>query len=175
MSKYAAMVGMALGVLVALGYVFFYEKKPAVQAQTNAQFHVKPTTESKPMTENTTTDSSTDTAPTTTESGLTYRIITPGSGAHPSETDQVTVNYEGKLLDGTVFDSSYKRGQPATFGLNQVIKGWTEGLQLMQPGATWELTIPPELAYGERGIPGTIPPGSTLVFKVELLAINGGS
>ena len=108
----------------------------------------------------------------TTASGLQYEVIKPGSGASPSATATVTVNYEGKLLDGTVFDSSYKRGQPATFAVNQVIPGWTEALQLMKPGAEYMLYIPADLAYGKNGIPGTIPPNSMLIFKVELLSVK---
>lgn len=100
-------------------------------------------------------------------SGLQYKVIKNGSGASPSKTDKVEVHYEGSLLDGTIFDSSYKRNKPATFGVGQVIKGWTEALQLMKPGAVWELYIPSELAYGSRGTAG-IPGNSVLKFKVEL-------
>ncbi len=107
----------------------------------------------------------------TTESGLQYEIINAGTGESPKSTDKVTVHYEGSLTDGTVFDSSYKRGNPATFGVTQVIPGWIEALQLMQPGAKWKLTIPQDLAYGERGAPPNIPPFSTLVFTVEMIEI----
>ncbi|MFT4682529.1 MAG: FKBP-type peptidyl-prolyl cis-trans isomerase FkpA [Flavobacteriales bacterium] len=108
-----------------------------------------------------------------TESGLQYKILTEGEGAYPVAADEVTVNYEGRLVDGTIFDSSYKRGTPATFGLSQVIPGWTEGLQLLQPGGKVELYIPQELGYGSRNAPGgTIPPYSTLIFVVELLEIT---
>ena len=106
----------------------------------------------------------------TTESGLQYKVIEEGEGDSPVAQDQVQVNYEGKLLDGTVFDSSYERGKPATFGVSQVIKGWTEGLQLMKEGAKYEFYIPAGLAYGQRGS-GKIGPGETLIFTVELLDI----
>jgi len=105
-------------------------------------------------------------------SGLQYKVLTEGSGKIPKETDNVTVNYKGTLIDGTEFDSSYKRGQPATFQVNGVIKGWTEALQLMKEGSKWQLFIPPELAYGERGAGPQIPPNSTLIFEVELISVK---
>ena len=108
----------------------------------------------------------------TTESGLQYEIIVSGDGAKPTTADQVTVHYHGMLTDGTVFDSSVDRGQPATFGVTQVIKGWTEALQLMSVGDKWKLTIPSGLAYGDQGAGGMIGPGATLVFEVELLGIT---
>lgn len=107
-----------------------------------------------------------------TPSGLQYKAVKVGNGQKPVATDRVTVHYEGTLIDGTVFDSSYKRGQPATFGLGQVIRGWTEGLQLMDVGSTFYLYIPAELAYGESPPPsGPIGPNAVLIFKVELLEI----
>jgi FKBP-type peptidyl-prolyl cis-trans isomerase FklB len=109
---------------------------------------------------------------TTTESGLQYEVINSGDGAQPTTADQVTVHYHGMLIDGTVFDSSVDRGQPATFGVTQVIKGWTEALQIMHVGDKWKLTIPANLAYGDQGAGGMIGPGATLVFEVELLGIN---
>ena len=109
----------------------------------------------------------------TTASGLEYQVLTPGSGESPKATDEVTVNYRGTLLDGTEFDSSYKRGQPASFVLGRVIPGWTEGLQLMKPGAKYQLFVPPQLAYDMHARPG-IPPGSLLIFEVELLSFKPG-
>lgn len=107
-----------------------------------------------------------------TADGLQYKVSKEGTGASPKATDTVTVNYEGKLIDGTVFDSSYKRGQPATFPLNAVIKGWTEGLQLMKAGGKSQLFIPSDLGYGERGAGADIPPNSVLIFDVELIGIK---
>lgn len=104
-------------------------------------------------------------------SGLQYRILAEGTGKRPGPTDSVTVNYKGTLINGTEFDSSYKRGQPATFPLNQVIKGWTEGIQLVKEGGKIQLFIPAELAYGDRG-PGSIGPFSTLIFEVELISVQ---
>ena len=107
----------------------------------------------------------------TTESGLQYEILREGTGEKPGPGDRVKVNYEGKLLDGTVFDSSYKRGEPLVFGVNQVIKGWTEGLQLMPVGSKYRFYIPADLAYGARGAGKDIGPFATLIFDVELLEI----
>ena len=107
----------------------------------------------------------------TTASGLQYLVLAPGSGESPKATDEATVNYRGTLLDGTEFDSSYKRGQPASFVLGRVIPGWTEGLQLMKPGAKYQLFVPPQLAYDVHPRPG-IPPGSLLTFEVELLSFK---
>lgn len=107
----------------------------------------------------------------TTPSGLQYKVLKEGTGKTPNATSKVKVHYTGKLIDGTVFDSSVERGEPATFGVNQVIKGWTEGLQLMKEGAKYMLYIPSELAYGERGAGQRIGPNSTLVFEVELIEV----
>jgi FKBP-type peptidyl-prolyl cis-trans isomerase FklB len=107
----------------------------------------------------------------TLPSGLQYKVITEGKGKSPKASDTVTVNYSGTLINGTEFDSSYKRGQPATFPVSGVIKGWTEALQLMKEGSKWHLVIPADLAYGEQGRPG-IPPNSVLIFDVELLSIK---
>ncbi len=107
-----------------------------------------------------------------TESGLQYSIITAADGARPKPTDEVSVHYRGTLIDGTEFDSSYSRGAPTSFTLNQVIPGWTEGLQLMSIGSKYRFVIPYELAYGERGAGGQIGPFETLIFEVELIEIN---
>ena len=107
----------------------------------------------------------------TLPSGLQYKVLSAGKGKTPKATDTVTVNYAGKLIDGVEFDSSYKRGQPATFPVGGVIKGWTEALQLMKEGSKWQLVIPADLAYGEQGRPG-IPPNSVLIFEVELVSIK---
>ena len=108
---------------------------------------------------------------TQTKSGLQYEVLTEGTGKSPKATDTVRCHYEGRLLDGTVFDSSYKRGEPADFGLNHVIPGWTEGVQLMKEGAKFRFHIPYLLAYGERGAGAQIPPYSTLIFDVELIKV----
>jgi FKBP-type peptidyl-prolyl cis-trans isomerase len=105
-------------------------------------------------------------------SGLQYKVIAEGSGKNPKSTDTVTVNYEGTLINGNEFDSSYRRGEPVTFPVNEVIPGWTEALQLMKEGAKWQLFIPSNLAYGEGGAGDVIGPNTTLIFKVELIAIQ---
>ncbi len=108
-----------------------------------------------------------------TESGLQYKVISSGTGTEsPKATDKVTVHYTGRLIDGSVFDSSVQRGEPATFGLGQVIKGWTEALQLMKVGDKWEVYIPPDLGYGEAGMGPQIKPNSLLIFEVELISIG---
>ena len=107
----------------------------------------------------------------TLPSGLQYEVIREGNGKKPKATDRVRCHYEGTLLDGTLFDSSIKRGEPAVFGVNQVIKGWVEALQLMSEGAKWKIYIPSELAYGVQGAGDMIPPYSTLIFEVELIEV----
>lgn len=107
----------------------------------------------------------------TTSTGLQYEVITEGKGPKPAATDRVKVHYTGRLIDGTVFDSSVERGEPATFGVTQVIPGWVEALQLMTEGSKWRLHIPSELAYGPQGAGGVIGPNSTLIFDVELLEV----
>ena len=109
---------------------------------------------------------------TTLPSGLEYKVIKAGTGKKPKATDTVTVNYRGTLTDGTEFDSSYKRGQPATFAVTGVIPGWTEALQLMGEGAKWQVVVPPHLGYAERGAGSTIGPNATLIFEIELLSIQ---
>jgi FKBP-type peptidyl-prolyl cis-trans isomerase len=109
----------------------------------------------------------------TLPSGLQYKVLKEGTGPKPSASDTVVTNYRGTLIDGTEFDSSYKRGEPATFPVGQVIKGWTEVLQLMPVGSKWQLFIPSDLAYGERSPGGEIGPNSTLIFDIELLSIQG--
>ena len=108
----------------------------------------------------------------TTPSGLQYEVLTEGTGAQPKASDTVKVHYTGKLIDGTVFDSSVERGEPATFGVTQVIPGWVEALQLMKAGSKWRLFIPSQLAYGPNGAGGVIGPNQTLIFDVELLEVN---
>lgn len=108
----------------------------------------------------------------TLKDGLQYKVLTEGKGAQPSLNDMVTVHYSGKLINGSEFDSSYKRNEPASFPVSGVIPGWTEALQLMKVGSVWELYIPPHLAYGEHGAPPAIGPNETLLFKVELLDVK---
>ena len=105
-------------------------------------------------------------------SGLQYQVLTEGNGPKPTAFNTVTCHYHGTMIDGTIFDSSVQRGKPASFPLSQVIKGWTEGVQLMPTGSKWRFFIPPNLGYGERGAGGVIGPNSTLIFEVELLGIN---
>lgn len=107
-----------------------------------------------------------------TASGLQYQVIREGRGPRPTVKDTVLVHYEGRLVDGTVFDSSYQRGQPAAFPLDQVIPGWTEGVQLMTVGSKYHFVVPPQLAYGSQGAGGVIPPGAVLEFDIELLAVK---
>lgn len=110
---------------------------------------------------------------TTTESGLQYEVLESGSGASPNGQSTVVTHYHGTLLDGTVFDSSIERGEPAEFGINQVISGWTEALQLMSVGDKWRIACPPHLAYGEQGAGDSIPPNTALVFEIHLIEIKG--
>lgn len=109
---------------------------------------------------------------TALESGLQYQVLTAGTGAKPGARDKVTCHYHGTLIDGTVFDSSVQRGQPATFPLDRVISGWTEGLQLMPTGSKWRFFIPPHLGYGDRQVSAQIGPNCTLIFDVELISVS---
>lgn len=111
----------------------------------------------------------------TLPSGLQYKILTQGNGPKPTANDTVVCQYRGTLIDGTEFDSSYKRGQPATFPVSRVIKGWTEALELMPVGSKWQLFVPPDLAYGDRGAGNLIGPNATLIFEVEVLSIQGAN
>jgi FKBP-type peptidyl-prolyl cis-trans isomerase FklB len=108
----------------------------------------------------------------TLPSGLMYKVLNDGEGVSPKATDKVSVHYRGTLVDGTEFDSSYRRNQPATFNVNGVIRGWMEALQLMKPGANWQLFVPANLAYGDRGAGPAVPPGSALIFEVELISVD---
>lgn len=116
-------------------------------------------------------ENSTQEGVVTTSSGLQYRVLTPGTGKKPKKTDTVVVHYRGTSIRGVEFDSSHSRGEPAEFPLNRVIKGWTEGVQLMQEGAKFQFFIPSKLAYGERGAPPDILPNETLIFEVELIKV----
>jgi len=152
---------LALAALVAASALY-------MNANKGSDFPVPSTLNQEGIVSNT---ASADTI--TTASGLQYRIITEGSGTeNPSPSSIVTVHYSGKLTDGTEFDSSYKRNQPASFPVNGVIRGWTEALQLMHVGDKWELTIPSDLAYGRQGAGNAIPPDAILIFEVELLEIK---
>jgi FKBP-type peptidyl-prolyl cis-trans isomerase len=184
-------------IVAAIGYGFMHTKAPAPASdevsavQTTVDSTPAATTTSaslpKTTTKPTTTMQSSDPIVagkaflaenakkpgiTTLPDGLQYEVLVAGNGAKPTRADTVKVNYEGTLIDGTVFDSSYKRGEPIEFGVTQVIAGWTEALQLMPVGSTWNLYIPSELAYGSRGAGGAIGPNETLIFKVELLGIS---
>ena len=145
----------------AQGY-FYDRRQAAVEAKTEAM---------KKVGRDFLAENATKPGVKVTPSGLQYKVITQGTGAIPETTDEVKVNYEGRLIDGTVFDSSYKRNEPATLKANQVIKGWTEALTMMPVGSKWELYIPYNLAYGERGAGNDIKPYETLIFTVELLDI----
>ncbi|WP_419816506.1 FKBP-type peptidyl-prolyl cis-trans isomerase [Glacieibacterium sp.] len=159
-SGYGRWLLLAAAVLALVGVLVWMGTQKAVDAVRPADLAYLKANKAKP-------------GVITTASGLQYTVETEGKGEHPKRTDTVAVHYEGKLLDGTIFDSSYQRGQPAVFPLDQVIPGWTEGVQLMTPGSIYHFTIPPELGYGARGAGGVIPPNSVLLFKVELLGVKG--
>lgn len=145
---------------------YFQKKEQALQAERAVKGEL-----AKKQGEQFLADNAKKQGVTTTESGLQYVVLREGTGRKPKATDKVRCHYEGFLTDGTVFDSSVQRGEPAVFGLDQVIAGWTEGLQLMAEGAKFRFTIPYRLAYGENGAGQTIPPYATLVFDVELLEV----
>lgn len=146
---------------------FFKAQEMKQRAAAAERFKVNKAEGEKYLAENATKESVHVTA-----SGLQYEVLKEGNGKRPSATDTVVCHYEGTLIDGKMFDSSIKRGEPATFPLNQVIAGWTEGLQLMQEGAKYRFYIPYELGYGERGAGASIPPFSALVFDVELIEVK---
>lgn len=145
----------------------FYAEMEAEMAEKNAAFASQFKEEGEKFLKENATKEGVVTLP----SGLQYKVITEGSGKKPKASDKVRCHYEGTFTNGDVFDSSYKRGEPAVFGLNQVIKGWTEGLQLMSEGSKYELYLPYQLAYGEQGANGSIPPCAALKFTVELLQV----
>ena len=146
---------------------YFCKKQAAMDAERAAKGKIAKESGEKYLAENAKKE-----GVVTLPSGLQYTVIKEGNGRKPKATDQVVCHYEGFLLDGTVFDSSVQRGEPATFGLQQVIAGWTEGLQLMQEGAKYRFFIPYRLAYGEGGAGNMIPPFATLIFDVELLEVK---
>lgn len=154
-------------VVLALAFVIFFAYRTFFSSANSEQIAANKQAGIDFLTKN-----ATEEGVNTTSSGLQYKVLTVGTGTkHPSPTSRVEVHYEGKLLDGTVFDSSIERGESISFGLNQVIKGWTEGVQLMVVGEKTRFFIPPEIAYGDRAA-GKINPGSTLIFEVELLGID---
>lgn len=159
----------ALPIAEAQATIQAFEEKAAEEAQKNAAANAEKATAAGAayLEENKARD-----GVQVTDSGLQYEVITAAEGAKPAATDQVSVHYVGTLLDGTEFDSSVARGEPAEFGLGSVIPGWTEGLQLMNVGSKYRFVIPSELGYGERGAGGQIGPGETLIFEVELLEIK---
>ena len=156
----AKWVGFGVVLLVLVGLLVWAGTQRAVEATRPADLAYLAAHKGKPGVK-------------TTASGLQYEVLTEGTGPKPTAADTVAVHYEGKLVDGTVFDSSIARGQPAVFPLGQVIPGWTEGVQLMHTGSKYRFTIPPELGYGPRGAGGVIPPNAVLVFEIELLGVQG--
>ncbi len=162
-----------LGTSVAQYLMQYGEKELNMKEfQEGMDFVLKASTEAKAAGEKFLAENAKRAEVKTTASGLQYEVIESTLGQKPKATDTVRVHYEGTLIDGTVFDSSYKRGESITFGLNQVIKGWTEGLQLMSVGSKYKLYIPYELGYGAQGAGGSIPPYAALIFTVELLGIE---
>jgi len=178
----------ATAILLAMVLSACSSENPEDKTEQGTEQHARPTAPSQPNTKETPADMSDDTfkednlafletnkakeGVQVTESGLQYKVIESGEGASPSKNDFVTVHYAGRLIDGTEFDSSYKRGEPATFPAGRLIPGWTEALTLMKAGDKWELTIPADIGYGENGAGGVIPGNATLVFDVELLDVQ---
>lgn len=159
-------------VLVVAAFMFFHTTKPKTSSgtQTTMQTSSAANQTNKAKGEAFLAANKTKPGVVTLPNGLQYKVIVAGQGPKPGLNDSVTVNYAGTLINGTEFDSSYKRGKPASFPLTGVIAGWTEALQLMNVGSTWELYIPANLAYGSRGAPPSIGPNETLIFKVELIS-----
>lgn len=147
------------------------QKKMEAEAEANKKILAEKAKETKKASDKFLKENKAKKGIKTTKSGLQYKVVKKGTGKTPTADSEVSVHYEGKLIDGTIFDSSYARGEPATFGVGQVIPGWTEALTMMPVGSEWELYIPSDLAYGERDLPG-IPANSVLVFKVELKEIK---
>lgn len=167
--KLRALIGLG----IAIGCVNTYADTVAnpLQTGTNTTMQSAETT-SKATGESFLSTNKAQPGVVTLPDGLQYKVLIAGTGSQPTDTDVVTVNYSGKLTNGTEFDSSYKRGQPASFPVNGVIPGWTEALKLMKVGSTWELYIPANLAYGDVGAPPVIGPNEALIFKVELLSVK---
>jgi FKBP-type peptidyl-prolyl cis-trans isomerase FklB len=159
--KSLALAILSLGLLSGTAYAEFSQDRPTEKAMPSQEQQQSFLTANKKKP-----------GITTLPDGLQYKVITAGKGARPTDDDMVTVHYEGKLINGTEFDSSYKRGEPATFPVKGVIPGWVEALKLMKAGSTWELYIPASLAYGEQGSPPVIGPNQTLIFKVNLIDIK---
>jgi len=161
-----------LGILTLGSIIGFSINTYADTKQTEGATNMTTTTDAKSTGESFLEKNKAKDGVVTTSSGLQYEVLNAGSGKKPGPNDVVTVDYEGKLVNGTVFDSSYKRGQPISFPVNGVIAGWTEALQLMPEGSTWMLYIPSNLAYGAAGAGGVIGPNETLIFKVHLIGVK---
>lgn len=171
-SSQYALIAIVIAVIIGAG--IFYLKNKTLNSDTSGEDTVTQVSnaDNKAMGEAFLAENGKMEGVITTASGLQYQVITEGTGASPNATSNVTVHYEGTTIDGKVFDSSYKRGEPITFGLNRVIAGWTEGLQLMKEGGKARLFIPSNLAYGERHAGPSIGPNSTLIFDVELIKVQ---
>ncbi len=176
MMKHFIKVPLAMGMLCLgmLSITAYAETQPATetQSQTGASPQMSSSVQNQMAGDNFLSANKKKQGVVTLTDGLQYKIIKEGTGPRPTDNDQVTVNYKGQLINGQEFDSSYKRGEPATFPVAGVIPGWTEALKLMKVGSTWELYIPASLAYGEQGAPPYIGANETLIFQVELLGIK---